>query len=250
MQNNTTGQNGHPTHPQADAATGTSRAPRTKGIDLPTTVCFTTRGTSNWTHAETGSGNGVLPDWAVSHLIDEYLQAGHSAILLETRRPEKLQAAFPQFGSAAHRDYGRFGTGPTGLAVIEGRPRPSRTVTVQTNREAAPRSGVGELLEILDQVRFLLVKGGIVAVALERPAPGPGFADVTSQAIDVARRAGFFYLQHLAVIDAQVTGDQIAAPTDAVVLADAARIDGGTRVHARIHHDVLVFTNTTRKGAA
>ncbi|MEY9861418.1 hypothetical protein ABH935_007059 [Catenulispora sp. GAS73] len=249
MQNNTTPENTHPAITAGRATAGGNRPPRTKGIDLPTTVCFNTRGTSNWTHTQTGSDNGVLPDWAVSHLIDEYLRPGYSAILLETRRPKNLKANFQQFYSPARREYGRFGTGPTGLAVIEGRPRPAR-VSVQGYRESSQRSGVGELLGIVNQVRSLVVNGGIVAVALERPAPGPGFTDVTSQAINIARRAGFLYLQHLAVIDADVTGDAIATPADAVVLADVARQDSGTRVHPRVHHDVLIFTNTTRKGAA
>lgn len=249
MQNSTTGDNAHHTRQQADAAAGANRPHRTKGIDLPTTVCFTPRGTSKWPHTETGSRKGILPDWALGHLINEYLPEGHSAILLGARRGENTDAGFPQFQTPRHHGYGLFGHGPTGLAVLEGRPRRPKLLAPAAGREALHDSG-SDLLEVLKRVRFMLVAGGTLAVATERPVPGPGFTDTTSKTIDAARRAGFTYLQHLAVIDADVTGDAITTPADAVVLADTARINGGAPVHARIHHDVLLFTNTTRKGAS
>lgn len=250
MQNITTGQNGHDNHPRSDAATGERRPPRTKGIDLPTTVCIKAPGTPYcWTPHDGEPRKGILPDWAMAHLIDIYLPAGHSALLLGARRLENAGASYPRFQTPRHRGYGLYGHGPTGLAVVEGRPRRPKLLTGQTD-PATPQDAGSELLEVLKQARLMVVKGGRLAVVLERPTPGPGFTDTTSQAIDAARRAGFRYLQHLAVIDADIAGDQIATPTDAAILAATALIEGGTPVHARIHHDVLVFTNTTRKGAA
>lgn len=250
MRNTTTPEVSPTVNAAADATSADSRRRPTKGIDLPTTVCFTHRRTSDgFPHRGTGSDTAVLPDWAIEHLIDEYLPAGHSAILEETHRPANLQAGFPQRCPLSHRGYRRFGASdPTALVVIEGRPSARRAALL--NRGEASAGGVRELLDILQQARLLLVKGGHVAVALERPTPGPGFIDVTSQVIDAARRAGFFYVQHLAVINADVTGDQITTPTDAAVLAEVASLQAQTRVHARVHHDVLVFTNFTRKGAA
>jgi hypothetical protein len=96
----------------------------------------------------------------------------------------------------------------------------------------------------------LLAEGGTLAIQLPRPHPGVGFADGTGRAIETARKCGFAYLQHIALVDSYIDHEGI---TPALPQADldafyAARAQG-VPVHARSHSDLLIFRKTEKENS-
>jgi hypothetical protein len=70
---------------------------------------------------------------------------------------------------------------------------------------------------------------------------GAGLAkDVAGETVAAARAAGMVYLQHIVAVDAAVSGDVIDVP--------AAARPVGPALHARVHRDVLIFTQPAASG--
>ncbi len=106
------------------------------------------------------------------------------------------------------------------------------------------------LTVLIKGARRMLGDGGILAIQIPRPAPGAGFSDGTGEVVTNARRAGFAYLQHIALVDSFIDHDGL---TPLVPQADldafwAARSQGLT-VHARAHSDLLIFRKPGKANA-
>ena len=110
----------------------------------------------------------------------------------------------------------------------------------------APRDALtARLAQHIEFAHRALRDGGILAIQIPRPTPGPGFRDDTGTTITTVRDKGFAYLQHIALVDSLIAEEGI---TPALPQADldafwAARAQG-LRVHARSHSDLLVFGKT------
>lgn len=83
-----------------------------------------------------------------------------------------------------------------------------------------------------------LLRGGGLLLTASRQHHGEGrLADPCGALIACARTAGFTYLQHVIVVHAVITGDQLTPDPD----APAPAADGHPAVHRLLHTDLLVF---------
>lgn len=76
----------------------------------------------------------------------------------------------------------------------------------------------------------LLSPSGTLAVVL----PPDTATDLAGETVAAARAAGLVYLQHIVAVETAVSCDVIDAAAEAGPVEPAA--------HARVHHDVLIFT--------
>ncbi|WP_194920182.1 hypothetical protein [Catenulispora rubra] len=221
------------------ASTSRVRAP--KGIGVPTSVWFD----NGWEpdleeQLDREHAGLVLPDWASDRLVEEYLSGDYS-LAVSAFAPAPV---YGEYGcdQSAHHDV--FGDAPVGLAIIEfHEPRTRQEFTERNLNPHRPELAGEYLRSVLSETRNILVRDGILAVALSRPVPGERFTDRTSDVIALARHAGFAYLQHLVVIDARFTEHDSTDPRH----PSRAETDSEIPVHTRIHNDVLIFT---RKAAS
>ena len=220
---------------------------RTKGTGIPATVWFD----RDWApdddeQLDREHAGRVLPDWAVDRLLEEYRPDDHAVAYA-------AYAPAPTYGEygcdrSAHHDIE--GPETVGLAVIEFHPPHTAEEFRARNLDPRQTDAPGEYLRsALAETHNILIRNGIAAVALSH-SRGTRFTDRTGEVIAAARAAGFAYLQHLVVIDAPVAGDAIPVPPRAAWPAKIAVESAGTRVHARVHHDVLIFTRTSKGAAA
>ena len=88
----------------------------------------------------------------------------------------------------------------------------------------------------------VLRPGGVLAV-ITASTPGPGgLRDGPGEVISRARAAGLVYAQHIVALHGHISGGQMTlAPGDAACPGEGA---GLAAVHARVHSDFLVFTQS------
>lgn len=223
-----------------------SRKP--KGTGLPASVWLSPSTEPKHDNTSHQSTKRVLPGWAVNRLAEEYLPAGYSVIHTEYREPVRTDPNPGDAPAYAVPEYTPSGSGPVGLAIVEYQPLDSDPSIHAEWRgpgwhRVNNRYGTDQDLAKLFKAAHNSLSGrGILAVAVARPTYiFASFTDHTSHVIRTARSAGFGYLQHLAVVSTPVRGDKFTAEAEApggVVTA----LRKSSRVHGRIHHDVLVFT--------
>jgi hypothetical protein len=263
-----------PLRTATDSDTGRNRAPRKqriRGCGVPATVWFTPHPDSPSHDVRKETINSAWPDdqgasrrefrpWAMAEMVRQFTAAGgHYAIIRAClqdagRLPDG--AITRRRRSTAEGDL----SGDTAttiragydLVVVVGSdddfPRREKDshdeFAAYEDREPQDwHAPIPEPLTVLIKgAKRMLGHGGILAVQMPRPTPGAGFSDGTGEAIKNARRAGFTYLQHIALVDSFIDHDGL---TSLIPQADmdafwAARSQGLT-VHTRAHSDLLIF---------
>ena len=231
-----------------------ARGRRTKGTGLPNTVWLapTPPGTEkdpSPSHAGIAI-DGILPHWALARLIAEYSHPGETALVADFSRGSGHRCFRSGF-EERHLNLERTATtSDIGLVIAlishppntrkrSGEPAGARPADSLPDGVRPVVSGAGRALE----------DGGILAVALASPQPGPEFTDRTGSVIHTARREGFSYLQHIVIVDAPVRGERISAPPSGPARCALRLIrHTGIPVHARTHLDVLIFTRSGKTG--
>jgi hypothetical protein len=276
--------NPHPI-PQGTAtepATDRNRAPRKqriRGCGVPPTVWFTPHPDSSSHDARKENNSSAWPEdqgasrrefrpWAVAEMVRQFTAVdGHYAII---RARLNGPGGLPDGAITRRRRATAEGdlSGDTAttiragydLVIVVGSddefPREETNshdeFAADENREPRDWSApVPEPLTVLIQgAKRMLGHDGILAVQLPRPTPGPRFNDGTGEVIKNARRAGFTYLQHIALVDSFIDHDGLTplVPQTDLDAFWTARSQGLT-VHARAHSDLLIFRKPEKETA-
>ena len=203
-------------------------------------------------------GTSALPAWAANRIIAEFCPDHALTAVIDHGTSENSSEIRSRLFTPRHHP----GTGtvldtvtdPTpgngasrgaaslALAILHQdathRETPAETDTESTHGDWHARIGA-----ILQAAREVLREGGVLAVPVPRPTPGPGFTDPTGAIITAARAADFAYLQHIVLVDAAIDGETFTGSIPHELLSDLAIArQFGTPVHARIHTDLLALT--------
>jgi hypothetical protein len=263
-----------------ESNTDRNRAPRKqriRGCGVPPTVWFTPHPDSSSHDARKETNDSAGPEdqgasrrefrpWAVAEMVRQFTAVdGHYAIIRAclqdaeglpdgaTTRRRRATAEGDLSGDTATTIRAGYD-----LVIVVGSddefPRDETNshdeFAAEEDREPRDWSApVPEPLTVLIKgAKRMLGDGGILAVQLPRPTPGAGFSDGTGEVIKNARRAGFTYLQHIALVDSFIDHDGL---TPLIPQADldafwAARSQGLT-IHTRAHSDLLIFRKPERE---
>lgn len=230
------------------AATGTKRKQRIRGCGVPASVWFTP-------HPETPATGNNREDshdhdgWAVAEIVRQFTRPGQYYTVVTVSMPvdgEEVEIYGYRRGAEYTRSEDRWELSEREhdvlVALIPVEPADAG------EHGAAQRSShlrdvfAAQMATHIEDATRLLADGGILAIRLPRPRPGTGFADGTERAIATARRCGFIYLQHIALVDSYIDHEGITPALPQVDLdAYYTACSQGVPVHARSHSDLLVF---------
>jgi hypothetical protein len=203
-------------------------------------------------------GTSALPAWAANRVIAEFCPDHALTAIIDhgpSGNPSKIRTRLftprhlPGTGTVLDTvtdptlecDASR-GAASLALAILHQDAAPRET-PAEPGTKSTDRDWLAHIGPILQAAWAVLREGGVLAVPVPRPTPGPGFTDPTGAIISAARAAGFSYLQHIVMLDAAIDGDTLTAALPQELLADLAitrQFD--TPVHARIHTDLLALT--------
>lgn len=227
------------------------RRQRVRGCGVPATIWFTPRPESP-TLAETqNNAHRREPGpWALAEIIRQFTAPGQKYTVarvaepadgVETTVTAHRREPAPESGGDGDCEAADAGGFDALVAVI---PTESNDGEERTRaRDVIQDAFAARLAQYIEFAHGTLRDGGILAVQLPRPAPGPGFRDDTGNTIKAARKKGFAYLQHIALVDSHIADDEgiiPALPQEDLDALWTARVQG-FRVHARTHSDLLVF---------
>ena len=254
-----------------------ARRPRTRGCGVPPTVWFaphpdnSATDTADSAYPANSHESGRGRDWAVDELVRQFTAAGQHYSLIRipafdgvddpvlagalTRRRRTTAESQPDRDAESLI---RSGYDLVAILAADGEParrddanadRLDDDIEADREHHDWPPMPDGMTVDVLIKgARRMLADGGTLAVLLPRTDPGPGFRDGTGRVIAAARRAGFAYLQHIALVDAYIDDEGIT-PTLPPAVLDAfwsARA-AGVPVHARAHSDLLILRKPAKE---
>jgi hypothetical protein len=244
---NPLGNTSYPRHRVAPA----KRRQRIRGCGVPATVWFAP-------HPETPILTALQNDahqrdpgpWALAEIIRQFTAPGQKYTIARVAHPtdgvETVVTAHrrepaPESSSDVNAETSDTSGFDTLVAVIPEEPYNGQEC--KRARDVIQEAFTARLAQYIEFAHGTLRDGGILAVQIPRPAPGPGFHDETGNTVNAAREKGFAYLQHIALVDSHIAHDEGIIPVLPQEDLDAfwtARAQG-FRVHARSHSDLLVF---------
>lgn len=248
--------------PESGGATGAAASGRPiRGAGIPANFYLAPLDENPAYYAENRDlpyGTSALPAWAANRVIAEFCPDHALTAIIDhgtSGNPTQIRTRLftprhfpgtgtildtvtdPNPGNGASR-----GAASLALAILHQDTAPQE-ISAETDTENADGDWLARIGPVLQAARAVLREGGVLAVPVPRPTPGPGFTDPTGAIISAARSAGFSYLQHIVLLDAAIDGETLTAALPQELLADLAiarQFD--TPVHARIHTDLLALT--------
>lgn len=225
------------------------RRQRIRGCGVPATVWFTPRPESTTLGETRNNAQQCEPGpWALAEIIRQFAAPGqqytvarvaHPADGVETTVTAHRRESAPESGGDCEAAQAGELNGLVAVIAAESNDGDERNNARRVIQDAFTAS----LAQYIEFAHRTLRDGGILAIQVPRPAPGPGFRDDTGKTIKAAREKGFAYLQHIALVDSHIADDEgiiPALPHQDLDAFRAARAHG-FRVHARSHSDLLVF---------
>lgn len=268
-----TGEANSPTHAgTSPVTTGKARRQRIRGCGVPPTVWFAPH-PDNHTHdrlEETTDRTGPdspcesrreYREWAVAEMVRQFTGTGqHYAIIRAAVEDRRVPDGAITRRRRASDAGGLSDDGETSiragydLVVLIGSEDEFPADNGDDDayfehlewRDKGP--GPDLLVSLIKGAKRMLADGGTLAVQVPRPRPGAGFSDDTGDVVKDARRAGFVYLQHIAVVDSFIDDEGLtpALPQADLDAFHAARADG-LPIHARSHSDLLIFRKLSKE---